>query len=299
MRIGLFFGDATIDDTVAAVRTAEEQGFDSVWLPQIFGLDAVTTLALAGREVPRIELGTAVVPTYPRHPSALAGQALTASAAAGGRITLGVGLSHQIVIEDMFGYSFEKPVRHMREYLSALVPLLNGEAADVTGETLSAHVALAVPGAQPVPVLVAALGPKMLQLAAERATGAITWMTGPRTLADHTVPTLTAAAEAAGTGAKRVVSALPVAVTDDVDGARARAASVFSVYGALPSYRAMLDREGAAGPENVALVGSAAEVEAGIGAMRDAGVTDFVAVEFSTDEPTATATRELLRGLLS
>lgn len=300
MRIGLFFGDGTLDRIIASARTAEEQGFDSIWMPQIFGLDALGALTLIGHEVPRIELGTAVVPTYPRHPSALAGQALTASAAAGGgRLTLGIGLSHQIVIEHMFGYSFEKPVRHMREYLTALVPLLQGGTADIDGETLSAHLALAVPGAQPVPVVVAALGPKMLKLAAERAAGTVTWMTGPRTLADHTVPTITSAAETAGTGPMRVVSALPVAVTDDVAGARARAAEVFAVYGGLPSYRAMLDREGAAGPEDVALVGTAAEVRAGIEAMRDAGVTDFVAVEFATDETTATATRDVLRELLS
>lgn len=301
MRIGLFFGDGTLDTLIDSARTAEEQGFDSIWLPQIFGHDALSVLTLIGHEVPRIELGTAVVPTYPRHPSALAGQALTASAAAGaGRLTLGIGLSHQIVIEHMFGYSFDKPVRHMREYLTALVPLLEGGAADIDGETLSAHVALAVPGAHPpVPVVVAALGPKMLQLAAERAAGTVTWMTGPRTLSEHTVPTITAAAEAAGTGPKRVVSALPVAVTDDVAGARARAAEVFAIYGGLPSYRAMLDREGAAGPEDVALVGTAAEVRAGVEAMRDAGVTDFVAVEFSGDEPTATATRSLLRELLA
>ncbi len=299
MRIGLFFGDGTVDRLVGQARAAEEQGFDSVWLPQIFGTDALSALAVIGHQVPRIELGTAVVPTYPRHPSVLAGQALTVAAASSGRLTLGIGLSHQIVIEHMFGYSFDKPVRHMREYLSALVPLLAGETAHVDGETLSAHVALSVPGAQPVPVVVAALGPKMLKLAAERAAGTVTWMTGPRTLAEHTVPTITAAAETAGTGPMRVVSALPVAVTDDAAGARARAAQVFSVYGELPSYRAMLDREGAGGPEDVALVGSAAEVRAGIESMRDAGVTDFVAVEFSTDEATATATREVLRELLA
>ncbi|HEX2577196.1 MAG TPA: TIGR03564 family F420-dependent LLM class oxidoreductase [Aquihabitans sp.] len=295
MRIGIFAGDGSLDDLLALARTVESEGFDSLWLPQIFGVDALCAHTLIGHSVPRIELGTAVVPTYPRHPAALAGQALTASAASGGRLTLGIGLSHQLVIEGMFGYSFDKPVRHMREYLSALVPLLSGEAADFEGETLTAKVGLSVPGASTVPVLVAALGPKMLQLAAERTAGTVTWMTGPRTLAEHTVPTITAAAEAAGTGDMRVVGALPVAVTDDADAVKAKAAKVFQVYGILPSYRAMLDREGAAGPEDVALIGTASQVRAGIGRMRDAGVTDFVAVEFNADEPVATATRDLLR----
>ena len=295
MRIGIFAGDGSLDELVDLARRAESDGFDSFWLPQIFGIDALCAHTLIGHEVPRIELGTAVVPTYPRHPAVLAGAALTASAASGGRFTLGIGLSHQLVIEGMYGYSFDKPVRHMREYLSVLVPLLSGEAVDFEGETVTAKVGLAVPGAPPVPVLVAALGPKMLRLAAERTAGTVTWMTGPRTLAEHTVPTITEAADAAGTGAMRVVGALPVAVTDDPDAVRARAAKVFAVYGILPSYRAMLDREGVDGPEDVALIGSAAAVRAGIGRMRDAGVTDFVAVEFNTDEPIATATREVLR----
>lgn len=298
MRIGIFAGDGSLDDLVEVARTAEADGFDSFWLPQIFGVDALSTHTLIGHLVPRIELGTAVVPTYPRHPAVLAGQALTASAASGGRLTLGIGLSHQMVIEGMYGYSFAKPVRHMREYLTALVPLLSGEPVDFEGETLTAKIGLSVPDAPPVPVLVAALGPKMLELAAQRTAGTVTWMTGPRTLSEHTVPTITAAAEAAGTGEMRVVGALPVAVTDDPDAMRARAAKAFAVYGMLPSYRAMLDREGAAGPEDVALIGSEAEVRAGVERMRDAGLTDFVAVEFNTDATVAGPTRDLLKDLV-
>lgn len=299
MRIGIFTGEGTLDELLERARTAEADGFDSFWLPQIFSTDALSALTLIGHQVPRIELGTAVVPTYPRHPAVLAGQALTASAASGGRLTLGIGLSHQLVVEGMWGYSYDKPVRHLREYLDALLPLLAGEAADVSGETLSAHIAVDVPGAEAgsVPVLVAALGPKMLQLAAERTAGTVTWMTGPRTLAEHTLPTLTAAADAAGTGPMRVVGALPVAVTSDVEGAKARAAAIFQVYGHLPSYRAMLDREGVDGPADVALIGTEAEVRAGIERMRDAGVTDFVAVEFLASGPEATATRDLLKDL--
>jgi F420-dependent oxidoreductase-like protein len=298
MRIGIFGGDGSIDDLVDKAKATEADGFDSFWLPQIFGTDALCTHTVIGREVPRIELGTAVVPTYPRHPVALAQQALTVSAASGGRFTLGIGLSHQLVIEGMFGYPYDKPVRHMREYLTALVPLLAGEAVDFEGETLTAKAGLSVGGARPVPVLVAALGPQMLKLAAEHTAGTVTWMTGPRTLGEHIVPTITAAAEDAGTDPMRVVGALPVAVTDDPDAARAKAAKIFQVYGFLPSYRAMLDREGAEGPADVALIGSADEVRAGVDRMRDAGVTDFVAVEFHADGPVEAATRDLLKSLV-
>src|SRR3954451_5242032 len=178
MRMGIF-SEGSVSDIVEAARSAEADGFDSFWVPHIFGIDALVGQALVGAAVPRIELGTAVVPTYPRHPVTMAQQARTVQQASGGRFTLGIGLSHQLVIEGMFGYSYDKPVRHMREYLSALMPLLDGEPADIDGETLSAHAGLTI-DCDPVPVVVAALGPKMLQLAAERTAGTVTWMTGPR-----------------------------------------------------------------------------------------------------------------------
>src|SRR5262245_16727111 len=168
MRIGIFqgdVGDGTIDGYVAAARTAHEQGFASYWVPQVFSHDALTVLAIVGREVEGIEVGTSVVPTYPRHPMVLAGQALTANAAAGGRLVLGIGLSHQIVIEGMWGYSFDKPARHMREYLSVLLPLLRGEAISYQGETLTARGGITIPGASPMTVVLAALAPRTLQLA--------------------------------------------------------------------------------------------------------------------------------------
>lgn len=301
MRIGIF-GGAAVDQGLDAVRraaaTAEAEGFAAFWLPQIFGLDALSALTLVGAETPRIELGTAVVPTYPRHPITLAAQALTVQAASGGRLTLGIGLSHQFVIEAMFGYSFEKPARHMREYLDALVPLLRGDQADVDGSTLSVHAQISVPGTDAPSLVVAALGPAMLKLAAERADGTITWMTGPRTLEEFTVPTLRAAATAAGRPEPRVAVGLPICVTDDPDGARARAAQIFEVYGHLPSYRAMLDREGVAGPADVALVGDEATVSASVRRLSEVGVTDFAAAEFGGTADEVRRTRDTLRSLL-
>jgi F420-dependent oxidoreductase-like protein len=300
VRIGIFGGDAapaggTIDSLVDAARQTAEDGFASYWLPQIFGFDAITVLSIIGREVDGIELGTAVVPTYPRHPMVLAAQALTANHAAGGRLALGIGLSHQIVIEGMLGYSFEKPARHMREYLSILLPLLRDGSVSFAGETLTFHGPVQVPVAEPPAVLLAALAPRMLALAGEQTDGTVTWMSGPATVGDHIAPSITKAAEAAGRPSPRVVSALPVMVTDDPDAARQRASKVFAVYNDLPSYRAMLDREGAGGPADVAIVGDEATVRAGIASMADAGCTDFVAVEYGEDNG---PTRELLRSLL-
>jgi F420-dependent oxidoreductase-like protein len=227
----------------------------------------------------------------------LAQQALTTQAAVGGRLALGIGLSHQLVIEGMYGYSFERPVRHLREYLEVLVPLVRGDGATFDGDTVRAHVALDVKGATPFPVLVAALGPKMLALAGRVADGTVTWMTGPATLESHIVPTITKAAAAAGRPAPRVAVGLPVCVTTDVDAARARADRIFEIYGTLPSYRAMLDREGARTPSGVAVVGDEAEVQRQIEHLAAIGATDFVANVFGSSEERA-ETYGLLRSIL-
>ncbi|MDZ7731814.1 MAG: TIGR03564 family F420-dependent LLM class oxidoreductase [Acidimicrobiia bacterium] len=194
MDIGIFFQSDDIDKLVERARLIRDDGFSTLWVPQIFGVDSLTALAVVAREVPDLHFGTAVVPTYPRHPAMLAAQAATVSRISGGRFTLGIGLSHQVVIEGMFGLSFEKPVRHLREYLDVLLPLLAGEPVNASGETLTFRGGLSFEAPR-TPVLVAALGPQMLRLAGSRADGTSTWMTGPRTLADHVVPTITAAAE--------------------------------------------------------------------------------------------------------
>jgi 5,10-methylenetetrahydromethanopterin reductase len=299
VRIGAMFDvDRPVDDVVAQVAAMASAGIQTAWASQIFGYDALTLLAIIGREVPGIGLGTAVVPTYPRHPVMLAGQALTVQAATGGRLTLGIGLSHQVVIENVFGLSFDKPARHMREYLSILIPLLEGEQVAFAGETLRASTfgPLGIT-APPAPVLVAALGKVMLTIAGRMAAGTITWMTGAATIETHTMPIIRKAAAEAGRPEPRLAVGLPVCVTDDVDGARAKAAEVFAIYGNLPSYRAMLDREGAPGPADVAIVGNAAEVAAQVRRLADIGATDFCGAPFGSPQEIS-ASIEVLAGLV-
>ncbi len=302
MRIGVSLRDPSGPDPITGLRDQIQQaaadGFASVWLSNILGMDALTALAVAGSGVPGIELGTAVVPTYPRHPAVLAQQALSTAAATGGRLTLGIGLSHKIVIEDMFGYDFGQPIRHMREYLAVLLPLMDRRPASFTGSTVRANINLNVPGQGRVPVLLAALGTQMLGLAGQQADGTVLWMTGPATVRDHIVPALTAAAAAAGRPSPRVVCILPVCVTSDPAAARERAARLFAIYGELPSYRAMLDREGAADPGDVAIVGDEEAVASQIQALASAGVTDFVAGMYGRGED-GVRTRALVRSLLS
>ena len=286
MRIGVMFDtEVPFDEMVAQVASLRDAGVQTAWSSQIFGYDALTAIGAIGREVRGIDFGTAVVPTYPRHPVMLAGQALTVQAATGGRLTLGIGLSHQIVIENVYGQSFEKPARHMREYLSILMPLLEGEQVTFAGETLRAStfgpLQIAAP---PPPVLVAALGDTMLKIAGRLASGTVTWMTGPATIESHIIPTIRSAAAAAGRPEPRIGVGLPVCVTDDADAARAKASEVFAIYGQLPSYRAMLDREGAGGPADVAIVGSETEVKDQVRRLADVGATDFCGAPFGSRE---------------
>jgi len=298
MDIAVFGFDQTIDGFEESLREAAAQGFPAYGTPQIFGMDALTAIAAAARSVPGIDVVTSVVPTYPRHPMMLAQQALTTQAAIGGRLILGIGLSHQPVVEGMWGISFDKPVRHMSDYLSILMPLLHDRQVSFAGESLTGRGQITPPPAEAPPVLVAALGPQMLRLTGRMADGTITWMTGPETIRTLTSPTIREAAAEAGRPEPRVVVGLPVCVTDDIDAARARADSDYAIYGQLPSYRAMLDREGAATPADVAIIGTAAEVQDRIRALEGCGTTTFAASAFGSRDELA-ATREALVGLLA
>ena len=291
----------TIDDVVAEARAAVDLGAHTFWSSQIFGHDALTVLASVGREVPGIELGTAVVPTYPRHPMMLAQQALSTQAAINSRgdagLCLGIGLSHQIVVESMWGLSYAKPVRHLKEYLSVLMPLLEGKPVSFAGEEFRVNGGVSVPGSSRPSVLVAALGPQMLRVTGALADGTSTWCVGPKTLTELTIPTLRQAAADAGRPEPRIAVALPVCVTDDVAGARARAAQVFAVYDTLPSYKSMMNREGVDGPGGLAIVGTEAEVRDQIAELAAIGVTDFNAGVFTANPDELARTNSVLREL--
>ena len=287
LRIGsLIDVDTSLPDTVAQLQRFADAGFDHAFAVQIFGHDALTLLAAAGAQVPGIQLGTGVVPIYPRHPMMLAQQALTVQCVTGNRLILGIGLSHQIVVEGMWGLSFDKPATYMKEYLAALMPLLHGETVQVSGErvTTNAYTPIEIPDVEAPPVLVAALGTAMLKLAGRVADGTLTWMTGTKTIADHTSPTIRAAAKAAGRPEPRVGVSLPVCVTNDIEGAKERANQDFAIYPNLPSYKAMLDKEGAASPADVAFIGDEDAVRASIQRLADAGATDYVASVVGTKE---------------
>jgi 5,10-methylenetetrahydromethanopterin reductase len=280
LRIGSMIDvDKSLPDTVAQLRQLADAGFAHAFASQIFGPDALTLLAAAGAQVPGIELGTGVVPVYPRHPMMLAQQALTVQLATGNRLILGIGLSHQVVVEGMWGISFEKPARYMKEYLAVLMPLLHGETVTVAGERITANTfaPIDVHDVTAPPVLVAALGETMLKLAGRVADGTVTWMTGTQTIESHISPVIRAAAEKAGRPEPRIGVALPVSVTADVETARQRINEEFAIYPNLPSYKAMLDKEGATSPADVGFIGDEDVVIASIEKLAAGGATDFVA----------------------
>ncbi len=283
MKIGLALGGGdgeSLDQAVDRIVTAERDGFAAAWLANIFSLDALTVLALAGQKTERIELGTAVVPTYPRHPHALAQQAATVGVATGGRLALGIGRSHQVVIETMFGLSYDSPITHMREYITALKQLMNDGRCELAGKLYNINAPLTIKEPAPPGIFVGALMPKMLRLCGQLCEGTLTWMSGPGYISKTIVPEMRKAAEESGREMPRVVCSLPVCVTDDVDEAKKTAAKLFVTYGQLPVYRACLDAEGAEGPADIALIGDEATVKAGLERAADAGASDFYAAVF-------------------
>jgi F420-dependent oxidoreductase-like protein len=210
--------------------------------------------------------------------------ALTAQAGTNGRLVLGIGLSHKVVIEGMFGMSFDKPAIHMRDYLSILGPLVRDRSVNYAGPVLTFRGSVEATGVAPFPVLIAALAPAMLRLAGTLADGTITWMTGPRTVSDHIIPTMHAAATEAARPTPETIVGLPFCLTNDVAAARERAAKEFVIYGQLPSYRDMLDREGMAGPADLAVVGDEKAITAAVERIASTGATELCANVFGSKE---------------
>ena len=290
MKIGIngsgLLAQPNLNTLVSNIEKAETSGFSSYWIAQTGLVDSLTVFAVAAASTSSIELGTAVIPTWNRHPQALAAQALTTQAATGGRTILGIGLAHKLSVEGQWKMKWEKPIRHMLDYLGVLEEMLATGKSSYEGEVWS-YVGEAVrPTENPPKVMLAALGDQMLKIAGKRTDGTILWCVGPKTLERQIVPGISEAASEAGRPAPAVVCSLPVWVTDKPDEARAIVAKTLTIYGQLPSYRAMLDIEGVEGPADISLIGSADQVAEGLAEIKAAGATDFTGViqGFDADE---------------
>lgn len=306
MRIGLPGGAASVDKMIDQARRAEADGFTSLWYAGAIGGDPLVAMALAGRATERIELGTAILQTYAMHPVAMARRAASVAAAFGRPgFTLGVGPSHRPVVEDAYGLSYERPGRHTEEYVQILAPLLRDEDVAFDGDDF--HVRIAGPATQPalpIPLLVAALAPRLLRVAGTHADGTVTWMANATAIEDLIAPRLREAATVAGRPEPRIVAGLPVAVVDPGEeaGARQAAAQAFAVYGTLPNYQRVLAAGGLTQPADAAIVGDEASVAAQIEELFAAGATDVWAAPFPVgdDRPGSRArTRALLKELVT
>ena len=287
MRLGVMVGPergqyaAKVERMQAAARWADDHGFASVWIPQIPDeFDALTAAALVGTATERVEIGTAVVPVQPRHPIALAQQVLSTQAVCGGRLRLGLGVSHHWIVDEMLGLPYEKPVATMAAHLDVLDQALTGAGpspVDVENDLFRVHNPLDITDVGPTPVLLAALGPRMLELCGRRTDGTILWMADERAIADHVVPNLTAAAEAAGRPAPRIVAGVPVCLCrdDEVDAAVERTNRILAEAETSPNYQALLDQGDARQVGDLLAAGSEAAVEKRLRSFADAGVTDL------------------------
>jgi len=285
MRIGVMIGPERggyrhkVAQLVADARAAEEAGFTSIWVPQIPGeFDAFTAITLMGQATERIELGTAVVPIQTRHPIAMAQEVLSNQAVCEGRFTLGLGASHHWIVEDQLGLSYDRPAHQMRTYLEVLNAALRGPGSvDVENDGYRVHSPMDVTDWGPNPVLLAALGPVMLRLAGEQASGTILWMADERAVAEHVVPRITKAAADAGRPAPRVIAGIPVALcpNDEVDDARAWTNRVFGQAALSPNYQRLLERGNATNEGDLLAAGDESAVVGRLRAFRDAGVTDL------------------------
>ncbi|MFE5543916.1 TIGR03564 family F420-dependent LLM class oxidoreductase [Streptomyces sp. NPDC056534] len=310
MTLGVTLGSTsvqrTIDSTVRLAREARDAGLHSAWFGQTFAYDSPSLAAIVGREVPGLQVGTSAIPVFGRHPLLVSSQAQTAQAATGGRYHLGLALGTRHLTETGFGIPYQRPIGLLREFLTALRPLLETGSADFHGERLTATTpySAAVPGARPtVPVLVAAMGPQALRVSGELADGILPFLAGPRALAEHIVPAVTAAAAAAGRPAPRIVALVPgvVTATAGVAAVREKAAEALALYERIPSYQRAIEASGAARAAEIAVIGDEETVAAEVRRYRDAGATEvvFTATELNGEDDRVRTWRllgELSRG---
>ncbi|TDO57470.1 F420-dependent oxidoreductase-like protein [Kribbella sp. VKM Ac-2571] len=285
MRIGLWIDEEgqAIDEIGAAAKAAEDAGIDRIWFSQRLGWDALTLIAGVAPYTSTIGYAVGVVPVYPRHPLALAAQALSVQVLTGSRLTLGIGSSHPHVVEGMLGLSMDRPAAYVREYIEALGPLLAGEPTDYVGERLTARGHVDIAGAETPELILAALGPRMLKTAGELTAGTTTSWAGPEVIENFIRPTIDRAATAAGRPQPQVVAGVCVAVTDDPDATRQWIHDQFGAAGDMPAYRAVLDRGGKAGPADTAVLGDEETVAKELRRFADAGTTEFLVCPVGTD----------------
>jgi F420-dependent oxidoreductase-like protein len=266
-----------VDDVIGQARRAYELGVPQVWLAQRSDYDAITLAGLIGAAVPGLGVGTSVVPINPRHPLIVASLAQTAQAASHGNFSLGLGLGARKIERQTFGVDWSNTIERLREHLTILRSVFDTAAVDVHGTELTASPEwpVQVAGGTPVPVYVAAMGPKALRVTGELADGTLPYLAGPRTIGEFIAPAITKAAAEAGRPAPRIIAAVPVVLSDDADTAHSFAAEQLSFYETIPSYQKVIAREGVDSVTELAAVGPEESVVKQLRSYLDAGATDL------------------------
>jgi F420-dependent oxidoreductase-like protein len=283
--IGAFISAGrSLDSALERVRKADALGFDSAYVTQIAGRDALTVLAAYASVSERIRLGTGVLPIFARTPVATAQAAATIDELSGGRMVLGLGVSHQVTVENWFDAEITKPIAQMREYVGIVRAIMRGEPPP-EGRFFNTKFQFMGYAPRPdLPIYVAGLSPNMLRLAGEVGDGVMLWLCNPDYIRDVVVPAVAEGRERAGKGLDGfdLVAAVPVGLTEDPDDARARQRAELVPYASLPFYRAMLERSGfgddlaafdegaAAGDMERATAGLSDQLLAALGGIGDA-----------------------------
>lgn len=285
MRLGVMIGAERGDmarkvtKLIADIEWAEQAGLATAWMPQVpDDFDLLTMVALMASRTTRIELGTAVVPLQAQHPIALARQALSVHAVSGGRLALGVGPSHHWIIGDMLGLPYDKPAAYTRDYLQVLNAALSGPGpVDVENDTFTVHNPTVLGADIKMPVLVAALGPVMLQIAGEHADGTSLWMADEKAIGEHIAPKINKAAAGAGRPAPRIVAGIPVTLcaNTEIEAAKARANRILAEAETSPNYQRLLDRGSARDVGDLCAAGDEESILKRFRQFADAGVTDL------------------------
>ncbi|WP_445166303.1 LLM class F420-dependent oxidoreductase [Mycolicibacterium sp. Dal123E01] len=285
MRLGVMIGAERGDmarkvkKLIADIEWADSAGLATAWMPQVpDDFDLLSMVALMASHSTRIELGTAVVPLQAQHPIALARQALSVHAISNGRLALGVGPSHHWIIRDMLGLPYDKPAAYTRDYLEVLNAAVAGPGAvDVENDNFTVHNPTALGAETKMPVLVAALGPVMLQIAGEHADGTTLWMADEKAIGEHIAPKINKAAAEAGKPAPRIVAGIPVTLcaNSEIDAAKERANRILAEAETSPSYQKLLDRGDARDVGDLCAAGDEESILKRFKQFADAGVTDL------------------------
>ena len=283
MKIGIGGNASSLQGIVSEAKRSEEARFSTYSISNVLGHDAIGAQTVAAVHTAEIELLTAVVPVLPRHPVALAQQALTAQAAARGRFTLGIGLSHKVMMERSFGLTYDPAAKRMEEYLEALLPLLRGEKVNTEGNFVSARAQVTATDQLETRCLLAALGPRMLELAGKYTDGTILWLTGGRAIRNYIRPHILRSVTSSGRPSPRIVCGLPIVLTNKVEEAREKAEGLWGRYASLPSYAWVLQQQGARRSGDVVLAGDEGKLVEALDELCDTGVTSFLGTPFASD----------------